>query len=578
MKDIRMGDLTFSRADKSVWGMRHHNGFSSLVMIPPPYDKDAFVLLTLPYGRDLFDIDVSPDGEYITGTLIEVTGRQKLIRMRIADLLIGETVFEVLYEFPNYSPANFVYSPDGKYLFGTTYSTGVSNVTRYDFENRKMEWITNGDTGYFRPLSISEDSLIVFRYTSEGFEPVMIANKPIEDVSAVRFLGQAIVETYPVLKQWMLPPPSSVDIDSTALVPHSYRAFKNVRLGWVYPIVEDYKSRVACGLRASLMDPMWMHGIDLSASYTPSESLPENERAHLFLRYGRYPFEITGTLNRADFYDLFGPTKYARKGYSIGGSYTGVLVSEKPKELEYKIHTGWYGDLQTLPDYQNVLASFTRYLTVGASLDYKSFGKTIGGVEEEKGIRWSLEAVDNYVNERHIPRYSGTFECGFLAPIDPPIDHTSVWIRSAVGKSHGGEDEPFANFYFGGFGNNWVDYREVKRYRDYESFPGIEINETGGTTFGKLMVELCLPPMRFQRFGIPALYCNWAHLRLFSTGLTTNFHNLPTRRTLVDLGAQIDFKLVIFSTMSSTFSLGYAGAWEWDSPYRDEFMISLKIQ
>ena len=48
--------------------------------------------------------------------------------------------------------------------------------------------------------------------------------------------------------------------------------------------------------------------------------------------------------------------------------------------------------------------------------------------------------------------------------------------------------------------------------------------------------------------------------------------------TLVDLGAQIDFKLVIFSTMSSTFSLGYAGAWEKDSPYRDELMISLKIQ
>jgi hypothetical protein len=29
--------------------------------------------------------------------------------------------------------------------------------------------------------------------------------------------------------------------------------------------------------------------------------------------------------------------------------------------------------------------------------------------------------------------------------------------------------------------------------------------------------------------------------------------------------------------MSSTFSLGYAGAWEKNFKYRDEFMISLKL-
>lgn len=572
--DIRMGDLAFNRGDRSLWGVRHHDGFSSLVMVPPPYDKDAFIILTLPYGRDLFDIDVSPDGEFITGTLIEVSGRQRLIRMRIADLIVGETAFETLHEFADYSPANFVYSPDGRYLFGTTYSTGVSNVTRYDFEKRSMEWLTNGETGYFRPVPVSEDSLIAFRYTSDGFQPVMIANRPIEDVSAVRFLGQAVFKKYPVLEDWELPPPSAIDIDSTALVPRDYSAWRSIRLGWVYPIVEDYKGRVGWGIRASLMDPMWLHGIDFSASYTPSESLAENERTHLLLKYSRFPFDFTGSLNRADFYDFFGPTKYARKGYSIGGSYTGIVAAEAPREFEYEARAAWYGDLQTLPDYQNVLASFTKYLTYGAGASFQSFRKTIGGVEHEKGIAWTLDVVDNYVNKHHIPRYWGTLDYGFLLP----ADHTSLWLRSGAGKSHGDEEEPFANYYFGAFGNNWVDYRDVKRYREFESYPGIEINEVGGTTFGKLMTELCLPPLRFQRFGIPSLYCNWAHARLFTTGLTTNFHNRPIRRTLVNAGAQIDFKLVIFSTMSSTFSIGYAGAWEKDYRYRDEFMISLKIQ
>jgi hypothetical protein len=574
MRDIRVGDLAFNRSDRSLWGVRHHDGLSSVVMIPEPYDADAYVLLTLPYGRDFFDIDLSPDGRYVTGTLIEVSGRQRLIRMRTADVKAGESLFEVLHEFPNYSPANFVYSPDGRYLFGTTYSTGVSNVTRYDFENRRMEWITNAETGFFRPLPVTEDSLVVFRFTSEGFQPVMIENRAIEDVSAVRFLGQAIVERYPIVKEWMLPPPSSIEIDSTALVPRPYSGWKNLRLGWVYPILEDYKSRVAWGLRANFMDPMWLDGIDLSATYTPEESLPERERAHLLLKFNHYPVELVGALNRADFYDFFGPTKYARKGYSLGGSYSGSYPMQRPQELEYKVHASWHGDLETLPEYQNVLASFDKYLTAGASVDFESFGKTIGAVEEEKGFAVRIGGVDNYVNKHHIPRYWGELDLGFLLP----VDHTSLWVRNAVGKSHGDETEPFANFYFGAFGNNWVDYRDVKRYREFESFPGVEINEVGGTTFGRTMVELSLPPKRFRRFGVPLLYCNWAHPRLFTTALSTNWHDRPDRRTLVDLGGQIDFKLVIFSTMSSTLSLGYAGAWEKNARYRDEFMISLKIQ
>ena len=31
---------------------------------------------------------------------------------------------------------------------------------------------------------------------------------------------------------------------------------------------------------------------------------------------------------------------------------------------------------------------------------------------------------------------------------------------------------------FGGFGNNYVDHGEVKRFRSYYSFPGLELNET----------------------------------------------------------------------------------------------------
>ena len=41
------------------------------------------------YGNDIFDIDVSPDGQYLTGAISDVSGKQKLVRYRIDDLRKG---------------------------------------------------------------------------------------------------------------------------------------------------------------------------------------------------------------------------------------------------------------------------------------------------------------------------------------------------------------------------------------------------------------------------------------------------------------------------------------------------------
>ncbi len=176
IKNIRTGDLAFNRADSSLWGVQHHNGLSRLVRIEPPYtDWDHLrTVLTLAYGKDLFDIDVSPDGAWLTASMIEVNGRQRLIRMDIAALLAGDSSYEVLYEFADNSPANFVFSPDGTYLYGTSYYTGVSNVFRYDFATGEMEALTNALTGFFRPVPVSDDQMIAFHYTADGFVPVRL--------------------------------------------------------------------------------------------------------------------------------------------------------------------------------------------------------------------------------------------------------------------------------------------------------------------------------------------------------------------------------------------------------------------
>jgi hypothetical protein len=134
-----------------------------------------------------------------------------------------------------------------------------------------------------------------------------------------------------------------------------------------------------------------------------------------------------------------------------------------------------------------------------------------------------------------------------------------------------------SNFYFGGFGNNWVDHREIRRYREYYAFPGGDLNAVSGTNFGKLLLEWVLPPVRFRQFGGEALYCNWLQCVVFWNALVTNIDDAGRRQFVADLGAQVDFKLVLFSALESTLSVGYAGVVEKRQRGSREFMISLKI-
>jgi hypothetical protein len=185
IKDNRTGDLAFDAADNSIWGVRHDNGRSFLVEIPEPY-KTTQTRREFDYGDDIFDIDISPDGRYLTGAISDVSGRQKLVRFRIEQLRRGEAVFEVLHDFEYNSPGNVVHSPDGRYLYGSSYYTGASNLFRYEIETKKMDVISNAETGLFRPIPLADGSLMAFEYTSRGFVPARVPTRSLEDVSAVK--------------------------------------------------------------------------------------------------------------------------------------------------------------------------------------------------------------------------------------------------------------------------------------------------------------------------------------------------------------------------------------------------------
>lgn len=570
LRDARIGDLAFNPVDQSLWGVRHDNGYSSLVRIPAPHEQWNRIH-TWPYGRDLYDIDVSPDGRWVTGALAEISGRQALIRMPIDSLLAGVASYEVLFDFGLSNPEGFVFSPDGSYLFGSSYYSGVSNIYRYDLEAGRMEVLTNAETGFFRPIPISADSLVAVEYTAEGFRPVMLANEPVERVSATRFLGQEVVERHPVVTTWMAGSPGDVDIDAMIVAEGRYSALQNLYVASVYPIVRGYKNTAAVGVRMNVTDRVGLHNLSLSASYTPGTVLPQEERLHASLSYAYREWSVDATYNPSDFYDLFGPTKTGHKGFGLSLGYDRYLTYDVPRTLRLGVRLGGHWGLERLPSYQNVVATHSELYTGSIGLSYQNVRSSLGAVDHEKGVHWNVTGSSNLVAGSVYPRAHASVHVG--APL--PISHSSVWLRVAGGGSAGERDNPFANFYFGGFGNNWVDHQAIKRYHQHYSFPGIGINAIGGTNFGRGLLEWNLPPLRFERIGVDRLFLQWARMSMFGAGLVTNLDSDEWRRTAVSLGSQVDFRFMMLSYLPATLSVGYAVARsdEWGQ----EFMVSLKI-
>jgi hypothetical protein len=231
------------------------------------------------------------------------------------------------------------------------------------------------------------------------------------------------------------------------------------------------------------------------------------------------------------------------------------------------------GNIDRLPQYQNVEIDVDRLFAFDATLKGSHIRSSLGRVDDEKGIAWSVTLDGNRAAGQWFARTHATFDVG--APL--PLAHSSVWLRSAAGVSPGSRDEPFANFFFGGFGNNWVDRGEAKRYRAYQAFPGADLNEIGGRNFLKSTLEWNLPPLRFRRLGTPGFYVTWMRPAVFVSGLLTNMDHGRLRRTASNAGGQLDFQLTTLSSLDMMLSVGTAVAFEDGFAPRRELMVSFKV-
>ena len=583
LEDARIGELVYNGTDRSLWGVRHVNGIATIVRMPYPYERWNQVH-SLPYGQVLYDLDISPDGSLLSASFGEANGRQSL-RVFDLDKLLNErdvTPFRQ-FDFGQAVPEGFAFSPDGRYLFGSSYFTGISNIFRFEIETSELEAVSNAETGFFRPVPLEDGRLIVLRYTGEGFLPTYIDPVPLDDVSNISFLGTEVVRAHPELQEWQAGSPADVPLEQLTVDESPYTGFGNIGLQSIYPIIEGYKDEFAAGLTMNFADPIQLESIDLSVSHSIASDLPSSEDIHAELEWRHVSTRQTPlsgvwttTLrhNAADFYDLFGPTKLSRKGQSISVGYEKILIYDKPRELELSFDVSHYMNLDRLPLFQNVDVTIDELTTATSVLSYEHVRKSLGAVDDEKGFKWRLIATGNRVNGETTPIFLGELDFGFALP----WNHASLWLRNSAGFANGDVDDPFANFFFGGFGNNYVDSGEPKRYREWYAMPGFELNEISGRNFYRSMLEFNLPPVRFRNAGGSRFYLSWARPALFAGTLVTNSDDSALRRNVSTAGIQIDFQFTVLSQLSMMLSMGYAVGFGDDvagSP--DEFMVSLKI-
>jgi hypothetical protein len=573
LKDARIGDLVFNKTDKSLWGLRHLNGYVSLVRIPYPY-KDWNLVYAWPYGHLAYEMDISPDGKLLSASVGEIDGGQYLRVFKIEDLLDERAEPIAEFNFTPAAPEGFVFSADSRTLYGSSFYTGVSNIFSFDVETGDLEAVSNAETGMFRPIPMRDGNLLVSEYTGTGFVPKMITPEIKDEVGTITFLGAEIARKYKSVWDWNVAPRlDEIDPEKLSAEPGKYRPYRELGFDSGYPVIEGYRDTVAPGWHFQFSDPAQLHRFGATASYSIDNDLPSSEKMHVNLEYEALNWYARYWHNGADFYDLAGPIKRSRKGDAYIVGYERALIFDQPRQLDFSAEVAYYTGLDTLPGNQNVPTFFIEdILSADVGLHYTNTRKSVGAVDHEKGFRWDINLTSDKSDFSTVFKPHVGLDFGFALP----WKHSSMWFYNSAGSSDGGALDPLGRFFFGSFGNNYVDNRDIKRYREYYSFPGFEIDEISGTDFVKTIFEWNLPPIRFREVGSPSFFLKHIRPAVFAGGLRTDVGDF-SERTVATIGAQLDLEFTISHRLPMTLSIGYASGFEHGDEVSNEWMISLKI-
>ena len=582
----RINNIVYDDTNDCLYGLFSNGGTQSIVKMDHDLENPE-VIYAFPFGVSVFDVAISHDGQWLSMTRQGDNGEHTLLLFNTREL--EQAIFQPveLLTWEDSNLGQFRFSLDDKYLIGSSYYTGVSNLWQINLETREPEMLTNTDIGLFAPLEIAPGKLLALEFKRDGLRPVTLDRKVVTDANAVELYGQRAyennveaLESVGLLKN-PLPKIEFGDVYNN-ITP--YNVIKEMRFAGAYPIITGFTDSKAwnrvtpvLGYRFFFSDPVGLSSIKMAVGMSPWSHNDWKNKFHADFEWKYYFWTLKAAWNHTDFYDLAGPMRASRKGYmvSLAYDYTNTLVA--PYSRSWGFSVGAYGDMDALPLYQEIEVDIKSMQT--ASL-YGKIAKTrtsLGGVMKEQGYELGAQAYGYLVGGKFFPSLDATADFGVLLPIDR---NTSFWLRTAGGHNFGDAETVFGNSYFGGFRNNRLDYRNAFQYRGSMAMPGAGIDAIQAHSYAKAMAELNLRPIRLNDFGAVFCYPTWIQCSLFGGGLSAWNPGKP-HQMYYSTGIQLTTEVVILNYLKTTLSLGYAHLFAPEGfpggRHGNEIMISLKL-
>jgi len=581
----RTSFIVYDNATDRLYGIFTNQGRNYIVRYDSELENRE-ILYSFPFGVSAFDMDVSHDGKKLTVTVQENNGGHTLRCFDVESLENADFSYETLYLADDFNLGQFRFAPGDSVMVGCSYYTGVSNIWSLDLKTKEISLLSNARIGLFAPLMVNDTTMLANAFERDGMRPVEFSPKKLYDVNSIELLGQKAYEAHPEELEALNGnnvnvPVKNISYSEVVDSIKIYNPLKNLRFTGAYPEISGFKDKEAwnnvtpvLGYRFTFMDRLALHRLNISIGISPWSHNDAVNQYHFQLDWAYGFWNAKAAWNPTSFYDLVGPLQSSRKGWMVDVGYDRTKRMLPPVVQRYGAHITAYGMMDALPLYQEIeTEDITSFQTANLYYSYSKTRTSIGGVTPEQGIVTGVDAYTYLADWKFYPTVVGKFDAGFLIP---GIKNTCVWFRTAVGQNFGDRESIFGNEYFGGFGNNWVDYREANRYRSVSRFAGKKIDAISAHSFARLMAEVSFTPIRYNNFGFINLYPTYSQFNLFSTGLLANPWE-QGREGYVNVGIQLNNEVVLFKFLKTTWSIGYARAFNPDGTSEGDWLFSLKL-
>lgn len=570
-ENARVGDLAVSPVTHDLWGVQHDAGFATLVYSSYPY-KEINRLVTFELGEELFNLSIDDSGKKLAATLKKSSGQQSIIIFD-AESALADSSFKYQVISSSGSPENSSWSRNGRILYWNAYTNGVSNIYRYNLNDKSIKAISHCITGLFRPIEISPDSVFAFEFVSDGFKPVIFGSSSASFLPAINYHGQRVIEVNPELQTWNL------SNDSTKINPvdfsmeSGFNGFENLHIHSIMPVVSGFQNQVVFGLFTRISDPLLVHDFYMEAGVSPLNEDPTYPLWHLRFKYDyKQLFYIDILYNGADFFDLFNDRKRGNIGTQFKLGHTHFWKYDNPMKIKQETNLTFYRNIEFIND-NLIPVSQPDFAVLASNLNVKNLRKSIGSSDFELGneLNWTIGLYGTEFDQPEVAFNSYIELSNFSTWL---WNHNVLHVKIAGGYNYENENLVQSLFYLGGFGNRAVDNDEIKQFRRIFRFPGIPIYSLTTSKFGKMMLENAFPPIRTSGWLFLDQFVNHFDFAIYSQGLVTQSE---IGNYLIDVGAQMDIKLKHWYNLESTFSAGIAKAWSW-SGYNDwAWFLSIKL-